>query len=305
VTADAKNKTYGENDPTLTYQVTTGSLASGDTTGSVFTGSLTRDTGQTVAGSPYAIKQGTLAANGNYDLTFNGANLTITARPITVSADAKSKVYGANDPALTYQLTNGTLANGESLSGILTGSLTRAEGQTVAGSPYAINKGTLAANANYNLTFNGANLTITARPITVTPDSGQSKVYGANDPALTYSLTNGTLGFNDTLAGVLTGSLTRAEGQTVAGGPYAIQQGTLAANGNYNLTFGTGVNFTSRTTDNRHSGCSEQGLRRGRSCADLQAHQRHAGLQRHPRRCTYRQPHSRRGPDGGGWTLRH
>jgi len=41
------------------------------------------------------------------------------------------------------------------------------------------------------------------------------------------------LQFTDTAAGVLSGSLTRAPGETVAGSPYAITQGTLAANSNY------------------------------------------------------------------------
>jgi hypothetical protein len=112
-----------------------------------------------VAGGPYAINKGTLAANSNYNLTFGtGVNFNITARPITVTADAQSKVYGADDPALTYKLTNGTLGFNDTLAGVLTGSLDRATGQTVAGSPYAINKGSLAANGNYSLTFNGANL---------------------------------------------------------------------------------------------------------------------------------------------------
>ena len=39
----------------------------------------------------YAINQGTLSAGSNYALTFVGANLTINARPVTVTADAKSK----------------------------------------------------------------------------------------------------------------------------------------------------------------------------------------------------------------------
>jgi hypothetical protein len=57
VTADDKTKTYGENDPALTYKVTGGNLVNGD----AFTGSLTRaDTGQN-AGTD-AINQGTLSA---------------------------------------------------------------------------------------------------------------------------------------------------------------------------------------------------------------------------------------------------
>ena len=51
----------------------------------------------------YAIKQGTLALSTNYALTYVGADLTITARPITVTADAKTKVYGT--PIRPYAIT--------------------------------------------------------------------------------------------------------------------------------------------------------------------------------------------------------
>jgi len=38
-------------------------------------------------------------------------------RPITVTADAKSKTYGDADPALTYQITSGSLVTGDSFNG--------------------------------------------------------------------------------------------------------------------------------------------------------------------------------------------
>lgn len=73
VAADATSKTYGEVDPSLTYQVTSGSLVNGDG----FTGSLTRPAGEAVG--TYAIEQGSLALNSNYDLRYTGADLTIHA----------------------------------------------------------------------------------------------------------------------------------------------------------------------------------------------------------------------------------
>ena len=218
VTADAKNKVYGNADPALTYQITTGSLAFTD----AFSGALARAAGENVG--TYAISQGTLALDANYNLSFVGADLTITARPVTVTADAKTKVYGDADPALTYQITSGSLA----FSDAFTGTLTRVAGEAVGA--YAIQQGTLALTPNYTLTYVGANLTITARPITVTADA-KSKVYGDVDPAFTYQLTSGTLVSGD----AITGSLTRVAGEAV--GTYAIQQGTLTAGTNYDLTF--------------------------------------------------------------------
>ena len=106
------------------------------------------------------IGKGTLALNTSYALTFVGANLTIRSRPITINADAKSKVYGDADPALTYQITSSSLA----FSDALTGSLTRDLGENMG--VYAITQGTLALNSNYALNYVGANLTIHTRPIT-------------------------------------------------------------------------------------------------------------------------------------------
>ena len=67
VTADAKSKTYGDVDPVLTYTSSIPDV--------VFTGSLSRVAGENVG--TYAITQGTLALNSNYNLTFVGANLKI------------------------------------------------------------------------------------------------------------------------------------------------------------------------------------------------------------------------------------
>ncbi|HEU0253494.1 MAG TPA: MBG domain-containing protein, partial [Pyrinomonadaceae bacterium] len=233
VTADPKSKVYGDADPALTYQITSGSLVFGDT----IVGALARAAGENVG--TYAITQGTLAINdgnggNNYNLTFVGADFTITARPITITADPKSKVYGDPDPALTYQITSGSLA----FSDAIVGALVRAAGENVG--TYAITQGTLAINDgnggnNYNLTFVSANLSITKRPIQVTATAGQFKIYGDPDPVFAYTLTSGTLAFSDTF----TGALSRVAGENV--GLYAITIGTLKVNDgnngdNYNLT---------------------------------------------------------------------
>src|SRR6185436_2853574 len=207
ITADAKSKTYGDADPALTYQITSGSLAFSD----AFAGSLSRDAGEAVGN--YAITQGTVALSSNYALTYVGANLTINARAITITADAKSKTYGDSDPALTYQITSGTLA----FSDTFTGALSRDAGEAVGS--YAITQGTVALSSNYALTYVGANLTINARAVTITADP-KSKTYGDADPALTYQITSGTLAFSD----AFTGSLARDPGEAV--GTYAITQGT-------------------------------------------------------------------------------
>jgi hypothetical protein len=144
VTAEAKSKTYGDADPTLTY------TASGLVGSDKLTGALTRAAGNDVG--TYAIQQGTLAASGNYALTYVGANLTINKKALTVTAAAKSKTYGDADPALTYSVT-GLVGTDR-----LTGALARASGDNVGA--YAIQQGTLTAGDNYTLPYVGAKLTV-------------------------------------------------------------------------------------------------------------------------------------------------
>ncbi len=69
---------------------TTSSLGSG----AAVTGALARVAGENVGS--HAITQGTVtdANNPNYVITFVGANLTITARPVTVTADPQTKLRG-------------------------------------------------------------------------------------------------------------------------------------------------------------------------------------------------------------------
>ncbi|OZN88248.1 MBG-2 domain-containing protein, partial [Pseudomonas aeruginosa] len=89
---------YGDADPALTYQVS--GLKNGDTAGAVLNGGgLVRVSGENVGN--YAIQQGGLGlVSGNYDLAYQGNNLTITKALLNVIADGKTKVYGDADPSL-------------------------------------------------------------------------------------------------------------------------------------------------------------------------------------------------------------
>ncbi len=234
VIADAKTKVYGDADPSLTYQVS--GLKNGDSAGSILTGGLNRAAGENVG--VYGINQGDLALNsGNYDLSYQGNNLTITKALLNVIADAKTKVYGDADPSLTYQVSG--LKNGDTAGSILTGGLNRAAGENVG--VYGINQGDLALNSgNYDLSYQGNNLTITKALLNVIADA-KTKVYGDADPSLTYQVSG--LKNGDTAGSVLNGGgLVRVSGENV--GNYAIQQGGLGlVSGNYDLAY-QGNNLT-------------------------------------------------------------
>ena len=218
VTATASQiKVYGDNDPDFSYTVTPNLLP-----GDGFTGTLSRAPGQNIGS--YAINVGSLSAGSKYLMTFVSKDFSITAKPITVTATAKSKTYGDADPALTYTVTP-ALVTGDSFSG----GLSRATGESVG--THAINQGTLALNGNYTLNYTGSNLTIAKKTIAVTA-TVKNKTYGDADPALTYTFAPALVTGDS-----FTGSLSRAIGENV--GTYVINQGTLALSGNYTLNYTT------------------------------------------------------------------
>lgn len=224
VTAENKSKTYGDSDPSLTYYVSSGYLLGS------WTGALSRDSGENVGS--YTIRQGSLGvSSGNTIESFTNATLTINKRNVTVTAENKTVTYGETTP-LTY--THTSLGNGTAL----TGTLGRASGNNVGS--YAINQGSVtnANNTNYNISFVAGTYKIERRSVTVTPNAGQTKVYGDNDPIIEFTAVN-MVG-----AEVLNGTLERQGGNNV-GDSYAIYQGSVtnANNTNYDISFVGGVTF--------------------------------------------------------------
>ncbi|MCL4207488.1 MAG: hypothetical protein KJ000_33815, partial [Pirellulaceae bacterium] len=98
VTANAASKAWGTPDPALTF-VTDG-LVGGETAAAALTGTLTRQSGESVG--DYAILQETLTAiNGNYAITFHGAVFRITAVAPNVSIMAVDAAKVEGDSGLT------------------------------------------------------------------------------------------------------------------------------------------------------------------------------------------------------------
>ena len=218
VTANTgQTKVYGAADPVFAFTVDPALVGSDS-----FTGALSRAAGENI-GSAYAIGIGTLT-NPNYNITFAGDNFSITAKPITVTANAgQTKVYSSVDPVYTYLVSPALIG-----SDAFTGALSRSSGEN-AGS-YAINAGTLDAGTNYTISFAGNDFSITAKPVTVTADASKTKVYGSADPALTYTVSETLASGNNFI-----GALSRASGENV--GSYAINTGTLSAGANYKINF--------------------------------------------------------------------
>ena len=96
-----QGKTYGEEDPTLTYSV------DNIVTGESLSGSLSRDIGSNVGS--FDITQGSVtdANNSNYTITFtSGKTFVITPKPVTLSWSATSFDYDGSAKAPTAAVSN-------------------------------------------------------------------------------------------------------------------------------------------------------------------------------------------------------
>ena len=224
VSADPITRTYGDSNPTLTYTVGGAGLVYGHKLSGALATSATTSSNV----GRYAIEQGTLSLGTNYTLTFKSNALTVTPRPITVTADPAARLYGAVNPVMTYVVGGAGLVNGDTLTGGLTSDATL---YSNAGQ-YAIRQGDLSAGDNYQLSYVGNVLTVNPRTITVTANS-QTRAYGDANPALTYSVGGDGLGYGVSLSGGLETVAT----DTSHVGSYPITQGSLTAGANYAMTF--------------------------------------------------------------------
>lgn len=152
-----------------------------------------------------------------------GADAT-TPPTVTSATISNANVATNNKYVISVSDASGVLAS------LLDGSTVTLT--SAGGGNYYLNNGHNASASN-----NGANpqnvATLSPATLTVIADD-KTKVYGNTDPALSYTVT-GLLG-SDTL----TGALARTAGESVNGGPYAINLGTLA-NSNYSISYTNGL----------------------------------------------------------------
>ena len=221
ITADNKSKNYGAALPLLT--VTYEGLVNDDlapSTPAVI--STTAKVSSPVATYPITV---TGASDPNYSINYAAGVMTVNRVPLLITADNKTKNYGAPLPMLTVSYTG--LVNGDTAPSKLPGITTPA----VANSPvstYPITA-TGATDPNYSINYIAGVLTVGKSVVTVTADS-KSKSYGSADPFLSFTVAPALIVTN-----TFTGMLSRITGENV--GSYAIGIGTLNAGINYTIEF--------------------------------------------------------------------
>lgn len=240
------SRTYGEGNSSIVYTVPTVSTGVGSET-ITFSGKLT-DAGITSTSNATTytnalgvdVTYGNGALAGNYSFTLPSGSLTITPRPITVTANA-SKVYGDTNPTSgAVTLTAGSLVGSDALG---SANVSSTATTTSSVGDYSLTPSgvsfTSGSASNYNISYANGTLTITPRTLTVTANNA-SKHTGQANPTFTASY-NG-LANGDSPAS-LTGNLTfgTAATTTSGSGTYAIiLTGTLTSP-NYTIGYVNGA----------------------------------------------------------------
>ncbi|MBQ9064513.1 MAG: hypothetical protein IJ123_03605 [Blautia sp.] len=172
VTAVPQTKVYGTEDPQLTVNIT--GLQNGDDE-NVISCSITRAEGEDAG--EYVITPAGTDVQGNYNVVFETAVLTITPAEVTVTVNPGEKIYGAADPVLTAEIEG--LLNNDSEE-LISYTISREAGENVGS--YGITASGEADQGNYTVSFIGGTFTVAARPVTVTvTGNNDSSVYDGQE----------------------------------------------------------------------------------------------------------------------------
>ena len=166
---------------------------------------------------------------------------TVSTATLTITPDAgQSRAYGAAVPVLAETATG--FVNGDSAS-LLKGTLATTATASSGVGTYAFTLGSLSAGPNYTLVMANSSpaFSVTPATLTIQPNAGQSKVYGAAVPGLTEATPTGFV--NGDSASILSGSLGTTATASSPVGNYSITLGSLSAGANYTLVLAASPTF--------------------------------------------------------------
>ncbi|WP_332913919.1 MBG domain-containing protein [Algoriphagus boritolerans] len=165
ITADDKQKIYGEANPPLTFSYA--GFVNGDTEVAVEPSITTSATSSSNVGT-YEITL-TGGSDPNYAITRVNGTLSVTPASLTITADDQSKIYGEANPALTF--TYDGLVNGDTGAAVEPSLATTATASSPVGS-YPI---TVTGGSDPNYSISRVNGTLTIGQKKQSPSRSRSK----------------------------------------------------------------------------------------------------------------------------------
>ncbi|MBX2963586.1 MAG: gliding motility-associated C-terminal domain-containing protein [Cyclobacteriaceae bacterium] len=179
-TANNQSRVYGAANPAFTINYS--GFVNGDTPSALdiapLAGSAATPTSP-VSTYPITVSGG---VDSNYNFTYVDGTLTVTQATLTVTADDKSRTYGAANPVFTISYSG--FANGENASVLSTAPVTTSSAvatSTVGSYPITVSGG---SDDNYTFSYVAGTLTIDKAILSATAEN-KTRTYGAANPVFT------------------------------------------------------------------------------------------------------------------------
>ncbi len=224
--ADATRR-YGDADPVFTYSI--GGLKNGDSASLVTMNNLASLASATAGIGAYGIIGFPSTASSNYTVPAQVfGTLTITPRPVTITADSQTRLYGNLDAPYTATFSGLASFDTPAIFGPLSFSTQATQTSGVGDWGLIFSN---VSNPNYTVTPVFGKISILPAPLKITVGNA-SRSYGQANPAFTYTIEGLK---NGESTNVISGfALTTSANATSSAGTYAINVAGSALN--YALT---------------------------------------------------------------------
>ncbi|PIT01956.1 hypothetical protein TSA1_15125 [Bradyrhizobium nitroreducens] len=191
------------------------------------------------AGS-YSLTASGLSSN-NYAISYTGGTLNIAKANLTITANDAGKTYGTTLTFNGTEFTTQGLVSGDAVSSVALASTGAASSANVG--KYAITAGSASGSglSNYNVSYVGGTLNVTAATLLVVTANDASKTYGNTLTFNGSEFTTQGLQNGDMVTSVALASTGAAA--TAAAGQYAITASNAAGSGlsNYSISYVPGT----------------------------------------------------------------
>ena len=233
VTASSASLTYGGAAPTITASYS--GFVNGDGVSSLTEPPTCSTSVTSVTGVGSYSSSCTGASDSNYSISYINGSVEVDPASLTITAPSETMVYGSTVPALTPSYSGFVLGDGVSTLTTPPTCSTTATSASPVGSSAVVCSG--AIDSNYQISYVGGSMQVTAAPLVITASSG-SMAYGGSVPVITASYSGFVSNDSPTSLATQPTCSTAATSSSPVGTYQSSCAG--AADGNYTITYVVG-----------------------------------------------------------------
>ncbi len=207
ITADNETKTYGTLETLNATAFTETGLvtANGDTITGITETSIGAPVSAPIGSDPIIASGAAGSGLSNYTITYAKGSLTVSPAALVITANNKTKTYGALETfgATAFTETGLVTANGDTVTGVTETSTGAPVSAPVGSDPIIASGATGSGLSNYTITYANGSLTVSPATLVITANNG-TKTYGTVETfgATAFTETGLVTANGDTITGV-------------------------------------------------------------------------------------------------------